>query len=137
VVVNGVAYFLQFSFDPLYTEFKLANLGSCVVIVQHDFCDYSIDLWFLLDMVMDKGLWTKRCSTRYAASSCLREPNIFSPTEPLVLLEDGKIVRWVEEKRFLRVYDPRTRMWEDLAKLEHCYAANVYTGNLLCSGLQG
>nr|TKW30994.1 hypothetical protein SEVIR_2G076100v2 [Setaria viridis] len=94
--------------------------------------------FLLIPVVMDidKGLRTKRCSARYAPS-CLHEINIFSPPEPLVLLDDGRTVMWVERKQVMRVYDPRTRTWADLiTKLEHCYSANVYTGNL-CSSLQG
>nr|CAB3455999.1 unnamed protein product [Digitaria exilis] len=52
--------------DLHYNNLELAVLDGCLVMVQHGFRVFSIDLWFLVDMDVDKGLWTKRFSARYA-----------------------------------------------------------------------
>lgn len=120
-------------FDLHYNNLELAVLDTCLVLVQHGFRDCSIDLWFLVDMDVDKGLWSKRCSAWYAPGF-QHEHNVFSRPYPLVRLQDGKLVMWVGGKQqVLRAYDPRTRTWDDLTKLENCFAFNTYTGNLLCS----
>ncbi|KAF8735765.1 hypothetical protein HU200_014442 [Digitaria exilis] len=41
--------------DLHYTNLELAVLDGCLVLVQHGFQDCTIDLWFLVDMDVDKG----------------------------------------------------------------------------------
>ncbi|KAF8741155.1 hypothetical protein HU200_013636 [Digitaria exilis] len=47
-------------------DVRLASLNGCLVAVHHNY--FGQDLWFLEDMNVDKGLWTKRYSIRCASS---------------------------------------------------------------------
>lgn len=64
-----------------------------------------------------------------------RYPPLYPPC-PLIILEDGRIVTWVEWLDVLVVYDPRTQTWEDLATLEYYFAIGMHQGSLLASDLQ-
>nr|TKW30996.1 hypothetical protein SEVIR_2G076300v2 [Setaria viridis] len=116
-------------------EILLAMVDDCLVTVHNNDCyQYcSMDLWFLVDMDVDKGLWTKRfsihCTTLCKGYKC------HSPY-PLLLLDDGRIVIWEDVIKVLRVYDPRTSKWDDITTLNNYFSVNMYRGNLLCPGLQ-
>jgi hypothetical protein len=95
-----------------------------LVTVHHNgnrYEDCSMDLWFLVDMDADKGLWTKRFSICRASWT----------SHPLLLLDDGKIAVYEERAQVLRVYDPRTSKWADTATLKDYLFMSAYQGNLL------
>jgi hypothetical protein len=87
-----------------------------------------MDLWFLADMDIDKGIWTNRYSI-----DC-KEHAAYRPPCPLHVLNDGKLVIWgAEQKRVLGVYDPRTNMYAKQPSMEEYGSVCMYLGGLLCS----
>nr|TKW30997.1 hypothetical protein SEVIR_2G076400v2 [Setaria viridis] len=83
-------------------DVRLAIVDGCLVTLRHhNRCrDCSMDLWFLVDMDVDKGLWTKRfsihCTTRCKQYAC-------NSPYPLLLLDDGRIVMWEDVIQVRRV----------------------------------
>ncbi|CAL4899679.1 unnamed protein product [Urochloa decumbens] len=113
---------------------QLAELDGCLVTVHWNTYQgrSSTDLWFLTDV--DKVLWTKRYSVR--CSSPGRKLNEYNKSFPLVILDDGRIVHWIQREQALRAYDPKTFTWADLAIVRDYFCIGMLKGNLLCSGLQ-
>lgn len=92
-----------------------------------------MDLWFLEDMDIDKGIWNKRYSIQFVTKDHSSRPPC-----PLHVLEDGRILMWGAElqERVLGVYDPRTGMYATLASMEDYDSVRMHLGSLLClSGL--
>ncbi|CAL5079002.1 unnamed protein product [Urochloa decumbens] len=117
-------------------DVRLASVDGCLVTVHHNRCQgCSMDLWFLVDMDVDKGLWTKRYSLQ-CAGPCEMYASTSNNSYPLLVLDDGRIATWEERTGVVRVYDPRTSKWDDIAALENYFSVNIYRGNLLCPGLQ-
>ena len=54
---------------------------------------------------------------------------------PLAVLDDGKILVWVDMACALKAYDPETSAWTDLAKLGGGSVVGLHHGSLLCSNL--
>jgi hypothetical protein len=58
---------------------------------------------------------------------------------PLAVLDDGKILVWVDRTfalpYALRVYDPETSAWTDLATPTGGRVVGMHRGSLLCSNL--
>ncbi|RLN35693.1 hypothetical protein C2845_PM03G11260 [Panicum miliaceum] len=98
-----------------YQEGDLASfacLDGCFVIVHHKIRDCSTDTWFLVDV--DNGFWTKRYSMRCAPRW---DHATFYPPRPLGVLDDGRILAWLQKLYLLTAYDPRTETWADVASL--------------------
>ncbi|KAF8731992.1 hypothetical protein HU200_015942 [Digitaria exilis] len=109
--------------------FNLAKLnGSLVTICRYYRLEVNytdrMDLWFSVDM--DKGLWTKlytlQCTPRCRCGL----------TSPLEVLNDGRILLWEDEGKCIRVYDPKTNISTDVAKLKNFSSVCKYEGSLLC-----
>ncbi|KAG2646552.1 hypothetical protein PVAP13_2KG516000 [Panicum virgatum] len=112
---------------------QFAAWDGCFVVIHHKQRDCSTDLWFLVDV--DKGSWTKRYSMRCA--SRWHHAPFYSP-RPLGVLDDGRILAWLQKQYLLTAYDPRTETWADLASLsEHYHTVVMHQGSLLCPDLQG
>lgn len=104
-------------------EVQLAVVDDCLVTVHNNICyqDCSIDLWFLVEMDVDKGLWTKRVSIQ-RTTPC--KQYAFNNSYPLLLLDDGRMILW-KENQVLRVYDPRTSKRDDITTLENYTSVNM------------
>ena len=100
-------------------ELTMAALNGCLVVV-HQRTVSSMNLWFLMDF--EEGLWAKQHSILL---------NSGLPVQPLFVLNDGKIVTYCELKRLLRIYDPKTCTYIDVAEVGRCYEIGLYTRNLL------
>ena len=112
---------------------QFAAWDGCFVVIHHKQRDCSTGLWFLVDV--DKGSWTKRYSMRCA--SRWHHAPFYSP-RPLGVLDDGRILAWLQKQYLLTAYDPRTETWADLASLsEHYHTVVMHQGSLLCPDLQG
>ncbi|CAL5089131.1 unnamed protein product [Urochloa decumbens] len=112
---------------------RLAAVDGCLVTVDHNRGpDCSMDLWFLVDMDVDKGIWTKRYSLRCETRCELYESSKSSDSYPLLVLDDGRIVMWEEVTHVLRVYDPRASKWDDITTVKNYSSVSIYRGNLLC-----
>ncbi|CAL5089106.1 unnamed protein product [Urochloa decumbens] len=121
---------LKFNRDYKEDNLQLVVMNRCLGIVHHKKRDCSMDLWFLVDMDIHKRLWSKRYSIR-----C--ESHAHMHPYPLHLLSDGRILVWgAEQERVLKVYDPITRVWANLASMEQYGLVRMHIGSLLCSGLQ-
>ncbi|CAL5066570.1 unnamed protein product [Urochloa decumbens] len=84
--------------DPSSEVITLANLNGSLVISLGS--TRYMDLWFLMDS--EKGLWVRQYSVQVERSGhCL-------PMQPLVMLEDGRIVTLITSTRLLQIYDPIT-----------------------------
>ncbi|TVU48898.1 hypothetical protein EJB05_00180, partial [Eragrostis curvula] len=90
-----------------WSHFMLAGLGDCLVTVHRNSRDCSTDLWFIDNQGVDDTLplWTKRYSIPWEHS--------WRSIRPLQVLDDGRIIIWVEDAKVLRSYDPSTSMWHD------------------------
>jgi F-box interacting protein len=97
---------------------EFACLDGCFAIVHHKIRDRSTDLWFLVDV--DNGFWTKRYSMRCAPRW---DHAGMYPPRPLLVLDDGRILAWLQKQYVLTAYDPRTETWADLASLSEYYFA--------------
>ncbi|KAF8737279.1 hypothetical protein HU200_014176 [Digitaria exilis] len=103
-------------------HFSLANLNGCLVSI----CDFYEDcsgIWFLMDP--DKELWTKQYSLR-------TDGTIFIP---LWILDDGRVLIWVNRVERAKAYDPRTSTWTNLSTVEQLFDVGMYHGSLLCSDI--
>ncbi|KAG2638081.1 hypothetical protein PVAP13_2NG569800 [Panicum virgatum] len=117
---------------------KFDALDGCFAVIHHKDRDCSTDLWFLVDV--DTGSWTKRCSMRCV----MRVPLVpCSPCYilfpwPLGVLDDGKILAWLQMQDLLTAYDPRTETWAYVGSLsEYYHTVVMHQGSLLCPDLQG
>jgi len=54
---------------------------------------------------------------------------------PLAVLDDGRILVWVDRTSALRAYDPETCTWTDLAMLTGDCVVGMHHGSLLCSNV--
>ncbi|CAL4897539.1 unnamed protein product [Urochloa decumbens] len=111
-------------------QFQLARLGERLVTLYCNIRDCLTELWFLVDM--DGSIWTKQYTLQGTAFG--NEP-ILHYHYPLAVLDDGRVVVWVERKGELRAYDPRTSTWTDLATLSGDVV--MHHGSLLCPNLGG
>ncbi|KAG2632316.1 F-box/LRR-repeat protein At2g43260-like [Panicum virgatum] len=100
------------------TDISVASLNGCLVVVHYAQCSF-MNLWFLMDF--EEGLWAKQHSILL---------NSGLPVQPLFVLNDGKIVTYCELKRLLRIYDPKTCTYIDVAEVGR-YEIGLHTRNLL------
>ncbi|CAL5078972.1 unnamed protein product [Urochloa decumbens] len=111
------------------SSFDLTDLNGCLVSIcrtwSYCFDKCSVDLWFLADV--DKELWIKQYSLRYAPFGDLAR--IFTP---LAILDDERILMWVQGAEELRAYDPRTSTWTNLSMIDNIFHIGMYQGSLLC-----
>ncbi|TVU33360.1 hypothetical protein EJB05_25172, partial [Eragrostis curvula] len=151
VVVNNIVYFFDYpeediaSFDLEREEWmpvlqglhyqqvrtsgnsmglSMAAVNGCLVLVRRYFSCY-VDLWFLVDF--ERGLWEKRHSIR--ALLC----GFTMTIHPLLVLNDGRIVVAHEgsTSESLKIYNPRTNTYADVANTGRCCAVGLYSGSLL------
>ncbi|TVU03296.1 hypothetical protein EJB05_51168, partial [Eragrostis curvula] len=148
VAVNGTVYFLGqdsplddiASFDlereewtlglrgPHYqqlrsNELSMAAVNGSLVLVRYLSC--YVELWFLVDF--ERGLWDKRHSIR------ARLHDYLSTIRPLLVLNDGRIVlvHVGGTSGSLKIYNPRTNSYADVADMGLCFAVGLYSGSLL------
>lgn len=50
---------------------------------------------------------------------------------PLLVLNDGRIFTYFGDGGLMRIYDPNTCTYTDVAKIGNRYEIGLYTGNLL------
>lgn len=91
---------LYMSYFDLNYDLSVANLSGCLVTV-HNIFDYSIDLWFLMDV--ESGIWVKKYSVG------IQHAGMFSHRDayPLLVLDGGRIVFYKPMHCYVR-YDPET-----------------------------
>ena len=103
----------------------MAALSGSLVVVH---CHHpSMDLWFLMDL--EKQLWVKQHSINVNLSVMRAEFNI----RPLLVLNDGRILTFIGTRGLLRIYNPRTSTYTDVAEMGTRVGIGLYTGNLLSS----
>uniref|UniRef100_A0A0A9HJA4 F-box associated beta-propeller type 3 domain-containing protein n=1 Tax=Arundo donax TaxID=35708 RepID=A0A0A9HJA4_ARUDO len=106
-----------------YHKISMADLNGCLVVVH---CNLSsMDLWYLMDF--QKSLWVKKHSIQVNLSFQRHEFEV----QPLLVLNDGRIVTHIETKGLLRIYNPRTSTYTDVAEMGPRSGVGLYTGNLL------
>jgi hypothetical protein len=67
----------ELKFSKKMDSLQLSVLDSCLVTSYHkNNTDCSMDLWFLVDMDIDKGIWTKRYSIDCKEHASYRPPYI-------------------------------------------------------------
>uniref|UniRef100_A0A0E0E905 F-box domain-containing protein n=1 Tax=Oryza meridionalis TaxID=40149 RepID=A0A0E0E905_9ORYZ len=117
----------------------LAELGGSLVVAIDDHRAATLDLWFLLAAGDGEQHWSKQYTVTMPYHRrpwrCDGES-----AEPVVVLDDGRIVFWVwagggggtrHGGGVMRVYDPITGGHTDVATAARCAHVGVYTGNLL------
>ncbi|EEE66780.1 hypothetical protein OsJ_23512 [Oryza sativa Japonica Group] len=117
----------------------LAELGGSLVVAIDDHRAATLDLWFLLAAGDGEQHWSKQYTVTMPYHRrpwrCDGER-----AEPVVVLDDGRIVFWVwaggsggtrHGGGVMRVYDPITGGHTDVATAARCAHVGVYTGNLL------
>uniref|UniRef100_A0A0E0D6I3 F-box domain-containing protein n=1 Tax=Oryza meridionalis TaxID=40149 RepID=A0A0E0D6I3_9ORYZ len=118
---------------------SLAALRGSLVVAQDDHQAGTLDLWFLL-----AGDGGKVGPQHWSKLYTVTMPYHGRPfrldgerAEPVVVLDDGRIVFWVWERRVssrggvMRVYDPNTGGQTDVAAEANCVHVGMYTGSLL------
>ncbi|CAN6197188.1 unnamed protein product [Urochloa humidicola] len=107
-----------------FNQVTLASLNDCLAVV-HCVRSAYIDIWFLMDF--DKGLWVRQHSIQIKQNA----PVDGFYVHPLLVLNDGRIVTYIGTSGILRIYNPRTTDYTDLAVTRPYVAMDLYTGNLL------
>ncbi|CAO2175488.1 unnamed protein product [Urochloa humidicola] len=111
----------------MWSRSTLAELKGYLVLAHDNRFYYSscLDLWFLIGVGDD--LWVKKYSIR-APESAIPEDKKF--LEPLLLLDDGRIIIFLPSKGALLLYDPKTN---GFSKVEtRCIGeVGLYTESLL------
>jgi len=82
-----------------------------------------MDIWISIDIA--KGDWVKRYSITF------EQYDMLSYVHPLLVLDDQRVVIYIEDKELLQIYNPRTNTFTNVVELEHCSSISLYTGNLL------
>jgi F-box interacting protein len=111
------------SIPAYYSNLSLAALNGSLVLVDCT-SHVSMDLWFLMDF--EKGLWVKQHSVQVNLS--VRDG---FRAHPLVILKNGSVVIYIGSRRLLRIYNPRTNTYTDVAEMVSRDGIGLYTGNLL------
>jgi hypothetical protein len=101
----------------------LAELNGCLVVISITVFS-TLNLWFLMDF--EKGIWIKQHSMQVNLSAQL---SIYY-LQPLSVLNDGRIVTYLEFFTSLRIYDPSTNNYTEV-KMDPCVTVGLYTGSLL------
>ncbi|TVU33359.1 hypothetical protein EJB05_25171, partial [Eragrostis curvula] len=140
VVVNSIVYFFvqdsplediaSFDFEseewrsglrgPNYQQLRTNELSMAAVngslVLVHRYLSCYMDLWFLVDF--ERGLWEKRHSIRAQLH------DYTSTIRPLLVLNDGGIVlvHIGSDSGSLKIYNPRTNTYEDVANTGLCFA---------------
>ncbi|KAL6845677.1 hypothetical protein ACP4OV_024500 [Aristida adscensionis] len=109
---------------------SLAVLNGSLVVVHRASSTMDgpwsrVDLWFLIDF--EQSLWVKQHSIRVNLSVLRKEYNLL----PLLVLNDGRIVTYIGIRGLMRIYDPVTCTYTDVAEIGHRPGIGLYTGNLL------
>ncbi|WVZ53589.1 hypothetical protein U9M48_004507 [Paspalum notatum var. saurae] len=105
--------------DPIdFDNISLAALNGSLVVVNHKL-DASMDLWFLMDF--ERGLWVKQHSVQLNLSARRGE----FCAHPLLMLNDGRIVTYIGSRGLLRIYNPRTNTYADVAELGRCAGVGI------------
>ncbi|KAJ1288167.1 hypothetical protein BS78_02G069600 [Paspalum vaginatum] len=104
----------------------LAAMNGSLAVVHCVAASCSMDVWFLVDF--EDSLWVKRHSIHLDLSADSRRR--FSVI-PLLVLNDGRILAYIGPQGFLRIYDPNTSAYTDVAEMGHRVGVGVYKGNLL------
>ncbi|KAJ1288166.1 hypothetical protein BS78_02G069500 [Paspalum vaginatum] len=158
VVIGGIVYFLSFvpiyisSFDLETEEWRqnlqgplsdaamdhdnidwdevsiatLATLSGSLVVVHRT--NTTLDLWFLMDF--ERGLWVKQHSIPISIPRDIHHNDVC----PLLMLDDGRILLhtiYLEDKGWIRTYNPRTNTFTDIAEMRNDASVGLYTGSLL------
>ncbi|KAF0908942.1 hypothetical protein E2562_030238 [Oryza meyeriana var. granulata] len=117
----------------------LAELRGSLVVAQDGHRAATLDLWFLLAGSGDGKVGQQHWSKQYTVTMPYhgRPWRLWEESaEPVVVLDDGRIVFWVWPSNSLRggvmrVYDPITSGQTDVAAEAKCTHVGVYTGSLL------
>ncbi|KAF0900079.1 hypothetical protein E2562_026815 [Oryza meyeriana var. granulata] len=117
----------------------LAELRGSLVVAQDDHRAATLDLWFLLAGSGDGKVGQQHWSKQYTVTMPYHGRPWWwwgESAEPVVVLDDGRIVFWVWPSNSLRggvmrVYDPITSGQTDVAAEAKCTHVGVYTGSLL------
>ena len=138
-----------YSITSLRKRFQLARLGDNLVVVYCNVEENSTELWFLEDMDDDDDDDTapRRWSRRYTLQCTPVDKktrghyyfrisaSVQQYHYPLEVLEDGRILVWVDTTSALRAYDIETCAWTDLATLTGDCVVGMHHGSLVCSSL--
>lgn len=101
----------------------LADLnGSLAVVCLYEHVP-SMDIWISMDIA--RGDWVKKYNIRFEQYDKL------SYVHPVFILDDQRLVIYIEDKELLQIYNPRTKTFTNDVELEHCSSICLYTGNLL------
>ncbi|CAL5079009.1 unnamed protein product [Urochloa decumbens] len=107
-----------------YNNLSLVALCGSLVLA-HRVLNAKMDLWFLMDF--EKGLWLKQ-HTVQVNLSVQRDEFL---ARPLVILNDGRVVTYIGSRGLLRIYNPRTSTYTDVAEMGTRVGTCLYSGNLL------
>uniref|UniRef100_A0A0E0LIE0 F-box domain-containing protein n=1 Tax=Oryza punctata TaxID=4537 RepID=A0A0E0LIE0_ORYPU len=118
----------------------LAELRGALVVAYDDHRAAALDMWFLLagDGEQQQQHWSKQYTVTMPYHRRPWRWDGGESAEPVVVLDDGRIVFWVwaggGSRRgggVMRVYDPITGGHTDVATAARCAHVGVYTGNLM------
>ncbi|CAL5078988.1 unnamed protein product [Urochloa decumbens] len=96
-------------------DFQLAELNGSLAMVHCTSQHCLMEIWFLVDI--DKGVWSRRYSIQCAPEWVHR-----GRFYPVVVLDDGRVVMSMHTEPVIRIYDPRTRTWDNVMVSGEKYA---------------
>ncbi|CAN6171303.1 unnamed protein product [Urochloa humidicola] len=107
-----------------YANLSLTTLSGFLVVV-HRILNAKMDLWFLMDF--EKSLWVKQHTVNVNLS--VKRDEFLA--RPLVILNDGRVVTYIRFRGLLRIYNPSTITYTDVAEMGSRLGTGLYSGNLL------
>ncbi|TVU03299.1 hypothetical protein EJB05_51171, partial [Eragrostis curvula] len=129
---SSVDYAPYRPFHRIYPfDLSMSTINGSLVVVHRADRSSLADLWFLMDF--ERGLWVKQHSIRVQFSDPVPY-GLPETVRPLLVLSDGRIVfvQAGDKRVLLRIYDPRTNTYSDVAEIMgRCCAVGLYTGGAL------
>ncbi|CAN6180311.1 unnamed protein product [Urochloa humidicola] len=115
----------QFMLHLDRNQLALVELSGYLVLAELNPQPFTMDLWYLLDS--GSGLWVKqyRIPTR---SLIVRFPDGEDSMKPLLVLDDGRLVLYVEGRMF--ICDLENKRFKPIC-MKRLDSVALYTGNLL------
>ncbi|CAL5079561.1 unnamed protein product [Urochloa decumbens] len=110
----------------LWYQLALGELKGALVLANHRGCQFILDLWFLIDF--EKGLWVKEYIIE--TESIVQSPSREYRMKPLLVLDDGRLVIYVELTGRLLICDPETDTCT-FVEIRQLDSIAIYTGSLL------
>ncbi|OEL16524.1 hypothetical protein BAE44_0022457 [Dichanthelium oligosanthes] len=115
--------------SPMYQHTLAEFKGSLVLVYKRrQQSTFVMDLWFLTDL--EKGVWVKEYAIRTEWINLDTSSADFYQVEPILMLDDGRLVLHLTMAGILLIWDPRSNNFAQL-EIRDLNSVAIYTGSLL------